>query len=108
MIAKKYATLRKKMSSAAREASDREYARLNAEMPLSQLRQALRLSQEQIAEVMGVSQAAVSKMENREDLLIGTLRHFIEAMGGELEILARFPQGEVTLQDLDRDRRDVA
>ena len=107
-MAKKYATLREKMSPAAREASDREYVRLNAEMPLNQLRQALRLSQEQIAEVMGVTQAAVSKLENREDLLIGTLRRFIEAMGGELDIRARFPQGEVTLQDLDRDRRNVA
>lgn len=47
-------------------------------------------------------------MENREDLLIGTLRHFIEAMGRELDIRARVPQGEVKLQDLDRDRRNVA
>lgn len=107
-MAKKYATLREKMSPAARDASDREYVRLNAEMPLNQLRRALQLSQEQIAKEMGVSQAAVSKMENREDLLIGTLRRFIEAMGGELDIRARFPQGEVTLQDLDRDRRNVA
>ena len=107
-MAKKYATLRKKMSAAARAASDREYVRLNAEMPLNQLRQALRLSQEKIAEAMGVSQAAVSRMENREDLFIGTLRRFIEAMGGELDIRARFPQGEVTLKDLDRERRNVA
>lgn len=107
-MAKKYAALREKLSPAARAVSEQEYEKLRAEMPLNQLRQALRLSQEQIAQALGVTQAAISKMENREDLLIGTLRRFIEAMGGELDIRARFPQGEVTLKDLDRNRRHVA
>jgi predicted XRE-type DNA-binding protein len=107
-MAKKYAALRKKLSPAARAVSEQEYEKLRAEMPLNQLRQALRLSQEQIAEALGVTQAAISKLENREDLLIGTLRRFIEAMGGELDIRARFPQGEVTLKALDKDRRRVA
>jgi transcriptional regulator with XRE-family HTH domain len=88
------------MSPAARETSDREYARLRAELPLNQLRQALKLSQQQIAAEMGVSQAAISLLENREDLLVGTLRRFVEAMGGELELRAKFPSGEVTLDDL--------
>jgi DNA-binding XRE family transcriptional regulator len=99
-MARKFSTLRAKMAPAARKTSDREFAQLRAELPLNQLRQALKLSQQQIAQEMGVSQAAISLLENREDLLIGTLRRFIEAMGGELELRAKFPSGVVTLNDL--------
>lgn len=107
-MTKKFTTLRGKMSRAARAASAREYAALRAELPLNQLRQALKLSQEQIAREMGVSQAAISHLENREDLLVGTLRRFVEAMGGKLELRARFPTGEVTLDDLSSSRRPAA
>ena len=104
-MARKFSTLRAKLSPAARAASEREFAQLRAELPLNQLRQALKLSQQQIAAEMGVSQAAISLLENREDLLVGTLRRFIEAMGGELELRARFPSGEVTLDDLSSKNR---
>ena len=107
-MAKKFATLRAKMSPDARAASEREFAKLRAELPLNQLRQALKLSQEQIAQEMGVSQAAISHLENREDLLVGTLRRFVEAMGGELELRARFPTGVVTLDDLSTKRSTAA
>jgi hypothetical protein len=46
-----------------------------------------------IAELLGVSQAEVSKMERRTELYVGTLRKFIEAMNGELVIAARFADG---------------
>lgn len=88
------------MTSAQREESEELTRRLNAELPLHQLRHALRLTQEQVALSFGVTQAAISKMENQEDMLIGTLRRMIEAMGGELELKAHFPQGDVTLKDL--------
>jgi transcriptional regulator with XRE-family HTH domain len=69
-------------------------------MPLHQLRQALKLSQEKVAEELGITQAAVSRLEHRPDLFVSTLRRFVEAMGGELEIRVRFPNGTVTLADL--------
>jgi hypothetical protein len=46
-----------------------------------------------MAELLGVSQAEVSKMERRSELYVGTLRKFIEAMNGELVLAARFPDG---------------
>ena len=59
----------------------------------SQLRKARGLTQETMAELLGVSQAEVSKMERRTELYVGTLRKFIEAMNGELVIAARFADG---------------
>lgn len=60
---------------------------------LSQLRKARGLTQEAMAELLGVSQAEVSKMERRSELYIGTLKKFIEAMNGELVLAARFADG---------------
>ena len=67
--------------------------RLSDDLHLSQLRKARGLTQETMAELLGVSQAEVSKMERRTELYVGTLRKFIEAMNGELVIAARFADG---------------
>ena len=99
-MAKKFSELRAKMFPAARAESAEIAAALRKEMPLHQLRQALKLSQEQVAEELGITQAAVSRLEHRPDLFVSTLRRFVEAMGGELEIRVRFPTGTVTLADL--------
>ena len=70
-----------------------EAQRLSEDLHLSQLRKARGLTQETMAELLGVSQAEVSKMERRTELYVGTLRKFIEAMNGELVIAARFADG---------------
>ena len=68
-----------------------------AEMPLNELRQARGLSQKVLAEVLHVQQPAIAKIERRTDMYISTLRSHIEAMGGELEVVARFPDGSVKI-----------
>ena len=60
------------------------------EMPLDELREARELTQEQLARVLRVNQAAVSKMERRTDMYLSTLQGIIKAMGGRLEIRAVF------------------
>lgn len=95
---KKFADLRAEMSPEARARADETAARLGAEMDLAELRRAMRLSQEEIAAILNVSQGAVAKMEKRADMLVGTLRRFVEAMGGELEIVARFPDRDVRIE----------
>jgi DNA-binding XRE family transcriptional regulator len=65
------------------------------EMPLAELRQARYLTQEQIAQNLKIKQASVSKMETQTDMYISTMRKYIEAMGGKLEIIAKFPEGNV-------------
>lgn len=61
------------------------------EMTLQELRQARHRSQEVVGEILHINQAAVSKIERRADMYVSTLRSFIQAMGGDLEIIARFP-----------------
>ena len=99
-MAKRFSELRAKMSPAAKAEAARVAAELRKELPLHQLRQALKLSQEKVAQELGATQAAVSRLEHRPDLFVSTLRRFIEAMGGELEVRAHFPTGTVTLADL--------
>lgn len=98
-MAKKFAELEAKMSPASRSRSDALYEKLVAEMPLHELRQAKALSQVKLAKALHINQAAVSKMENRADMYISTLRDYIRAMGGDLEIVARFPDGAVRIQN---------
>ncbi|MFB3852301.1 MAG: helix-turn-helix domain-containing protein [Vicinamibacterales bacterium] len=62
-------------------------------MRLSEMRKAQGLTQQAMADLLGVSQAEVSKMERRGELRIGTVRKYIEAIKGELVLAARFPDG---------------
>jgi DNA-binding XRE family transcriptional regulator len=73
----------------------------SAELPLHELRQTKALSQVNLAKTMHVHQAAISKMEHRTDMYISTLREYIQAMGGDLEIVARFPDGAVKISNFD-------
>jgi transcriptional regulator with XRE-family HTH domain len=100
-MAKSFKTLRKKMSPAAQQRA-KEKTRLMLEaMPLQELRKARALSQDEMAKTLGVKQAAVSKLERRTDMYLSTLRKFIEAMGGNLEIVAHFPEGDVSVEQFE-------
>jgi predicted transcriptional regulator len=57
----------------------------------------MQLSQEELAAILQINQASVAKMEKRTDMYVGTVRRFIQAMGGELEIIARFPDREIKI-----------
>lgn len=61
------------------------------EVRLAELRQAMRLTQEQVAAALGRNQSAVAALEQRTDMLVSSLRRYVEAMGGELEVVARIP-----------------
>ena len=64
---------------------------ISEEMTLRELRKARHLTQVSVARELGISQDAVSRMEQRSDLLLSTLRRTVEAMGGSLSLVARFP-----------------
>ena len=82
----------KKMSTARRKKINARAADLIAEeMSLRDLRQAQKFTQERIAKTLGIGQDGVSRLEKRTDLMISTLRSYIEAMGGRLSIVAEFP-----------------
>lgn len=96
-MAKKFADLRAQMSPESRARADAKAQAMLAEMPLNELRQARGLSQKMLAEVLHVQQPSIAKIEKRTDMYISTLRSHIEAMGGELEVVARFPDGAVKI-----------
>ena len=58
---------------------------------LKDLRLAAQQTQEQLATTLGVGQNTISRLEKRSDMLLSTLRHYVESMGGKLELVAKFP-----------------
>lgn len=105
-MTEKFAGLRAKMSPDAQERVQAKAQELLAELPLNELRQARGLSQKTLSEVLHVQQPAIAKMEKRTDMYISTLRSHIEAMGGQLEVIARFPDGAVKISNFaDLDER---
>jgi DNA-binding XRE family transcriptional regulator len=82
----------KRIGSARRKKIEARAAGLIAEeMTLQELRQARKLTQVRMAKVLGISQDGVSRLEKRSDLLLSTLRKSVEAMGGNLSLIAEFP-----------------
>jgi len=96
-MAKKFSELEAKMSPERRAKIAEEVAKALAEMPFHELRNARGLSQKMLADVLHVQQPAIAKLEKRTDMYLSTLRSHIEAMGGRLDIIARFPDGDVRI-----------
>lgn len=77
---------------------------LDEEMTLQALRRQLEITQEGLAERLDVRQGNVSKIENRSDMLISTLRTYLQAMGGRLELVAHLPgRSPITIKGLAED-----
>ena len=91
-------TLQRKMKSVGpvrrKNINARAAALIAEEMTLRELRQARKLTQVRMAKALGISQDGVSRLEKRSDLLLSTLRKTVEAMGGNLSLVAEFPDRE--------------
>jgi DNA-binding XRE family transcriptional regulator len=82
----------KSLSAGRRKKIEARAAALIAEeMTLQELRRARKLTQVRLAKALGISQDGVSRLEKRSDLLLSTLRKSVEAMGGNLSLVAEFP-----------------
>ena len=82
----------KELSPAQRKKVEARAAELIAEeMTLCELRLARKLTQVKMAKTLGVTQDSISRLEKRSDLLLSTLRKTVEAMGGNLSLVAEFP-----------------
>jgi DNA-binding XRE family transcriptional regulator len=91
-----------KLPKKDRRAIEKQAAELIAEeATLRQLREARDRSQEAVAKQLHIKQAAVSKLERRTDMYLSTLRGYIEAMGGKLEIIARFKDQAVRINQFE-------
>jgi DNA-binding XRE family transcriptional regulator len=99
-MAKKFSKLEAKMSPESRARVEKKVNEMLAEMALAELRRALGFSQEELAGLLDVKQPSIAKLEQRTDMYISTLRDHIHALGGELIMIARFPDRDVKLSSL--------
>ncbi|MGD0445529.1 MAG: XRE family transcriptional regulator [Edaphobacter sp.] len=96
----KFSELKSKMSAKQQAEIKAGKEKLLAEIPFEQLRAARNLTQTNLAHTLGVNQSAISKIEKRSDMYLSTLRSYVEAMGGVLDIQAIFPEGAVRIDML--------
>lgn len=76
---------------------------------LKDLRKSTRQTQEDLAAALGVGQDTISRLEHRSDMLLSTLRHYIESVGGQLELVATFPgQPPVIIDQIGERKRKAA
>jgi predicted XRE-type DNA-binding protein len=95
-----FSDLTKSFTPARRARVAAKAAALREEMTLEELRKARDLSQGQIADALDVGQPAVAKLEKRTDMHVSNLRRYIEALGGKLEIIARFSDASVNISNI--------
>ena len=101
-MAHKWSELEAKMGPERVAASRARAKKIIEEMPLQQLRNARQMTQTRLAELLEMDQGNISKLEKRTDMYLSTLRSYIEAMGGSLEIRAVFPDGAVQIDLLNK------
>jgi len=101
MRTRKFRELLDVMPASRREKIARRVKETLAAMPLEELRRARQMTQERLAETLGVNQSEVSKIEHRADLYLSTLSEYVEALGGRLEIRAVFPGREVRISQFE-------
>ena len=107
-MAKDFKALQAKMPPEARRRAEAKADAMLSSMSLDELREALDLTQEELARRLRVKQPAVAKLERREDVRLSTLRALIEAMGGRVEVRAIFPQGAVVLRQPGKSQASAA
>jgi transcriptional regulator with XRE-family HTH domain len=94
--------LRKGMTPDARRRATLKAREMMVEMLISEIRREAGFTQEQVAEVLGIRQPSLSKLESQDDMQISTLRKIVNALGGELEIIAHMPAGDIRIRQFAR------
>lgn len=102
MMAKSFRELKAKMSSERLEKIEDQVQTLLMSMTLDELRQTRRLTQQELANTLGINQVDWTQIETQTDMRVSTLRKLLSAMGGTLKIVAEFPDGEVIINQFER------
>jgi transcriptional regulator with XRE-family HTH domain len=105
-MAKSFDDLANSIMSPGRRARNAARARkLLAELLLSEIRLLAGKSQSELARILGVKQPGVSKLEQQNDMQVSTLKKIVEALGGEVHIIARFPKADVEINQFEKKPR---
>jgi transcriptional regulator with XRE-family HTH domain len=97
-MAKNFRELRARMSPQAQARAAARAAAMLVDMQLRELRKARNVTQVEVALAMNIEQASVSKIERRDDMYVSTLREYVKALGGELKLVASFPDAQIQVQ----------
>ena len=89
-------------SNRTRERAEARTRDLLAELLLSEVRKLAGKSQREVAAALGIKQPSLSKLESQSDMQISTLRKIVAALGGELDLIARFPKGAVRIDQFEQ------
>lgn len=101
MRTKSFEELRKNMSPERRAENERQTQLALLHLTLCELRKSLKLTQEEVANDLGVVQSALSKLEHQDDIQVSTLSRYIKSLGGSLKLVAHFPDQEVVISQFD-------
>ncbi len=96
-MAKKFERLAEKMDTQRVERAKDKARDIMTEMLLAEIRKEIGLTQEDLAKNIGIKQASLSKLESQEDMQISTLQRLIKALGGQLELIAHMPGGDIKI-----------
>jgi predicted transcriptional regulator len=94
--------LRAKMTPARRARNDRAVKTELRRMLLSELRRTAGMTQVKVAKSMGITQPTLSHLEGQDDMQVSTLQRIVKALGGELEIIAKIPSGQIALSQFSK------
>ena len=97
MMTRNFRELEAQMAPERRARAEMKAKEIMADMFLAQIRRQMGLTQKQLAKALNIKQPTLSKIEGQDDMHIGTLSRIIEALGGQLELIAHLPGGDVRL-----------
>jgi transcriptional regulator with XRE-family HTH domain len=97
-----FAELKARMAPDARVRAEARTKDMIAEMLLTEIRQLVGLTQEDVAKKLGIKQPTLSKLESQDDMYISTLRRLVEALGGKLEMVVHLPAGDIRIQQFEK------
>ena len=101
-MARPFKTLRDRMPPKSRARVDRRVRKTLLEMSLQELRRDVTgITQTELAKLLEVTQGAISQLEQRQDVLLSRLADYVQALGGKLELIARFPDADVRITQFD-------
>ena len=94
---KNFEELKKQMNPESLQKAEAKTKELMAEMLLAEIRKEAGFTQEDIALKIGIKQPTLSKLESQDDIQISTLQRLIQALGGQLELIAHMPGGDIRI-----------
>jgi len=100
-MANKFETLERKMSPERLARSKAKAKSIMADMLIAEIRKEVGLTQDELAANLGITQPSMSKLESQDDMHVSTLRRIVRALGGELEIVAHLPAGDIRVSQFE-------